>query len=399
MDWRSWLGIADPPAAKYSVEVPPEMREGMTAGGNIEPRISRGEALQVPAVLRSRNLIASTLARLPVHIRDKERRIATPTTLLEQIDPDIPNVVTFAQTYEDLLFESVSWWRVLKVGWHGYPESAQHIDGSRVTIAGWSPPVSGLASILPTEQRVYIDGRPVADDEVIRFDSPNPPLLRHAARAIRTCLQLDKTATNYANDPVPLGYFTPREGMRPREDKEAIEEMLDQWEEARRRRVWGYVGAALEGKQFQFDAEQIQLAQQRQHAVLEIARAAGVDPEDLGVSTTSRTYQNSEQRRQDLIDFTLAAYVSAIEQRLSMRDVIPRGYETKVNFDGFLRADTKTRMDAYKVGADVGAYTVPEIRELEDRPALARIILPGEEQQPPAPNGQRPQSEEAEVNG
>ena len=162
------------------------------------------------------------------------------------------------------------------------------------------------------------------DNQIIRFDSPNPPLLVHAARAIRTCLILDMTAAGYSERPVPLGYFTPREGMRPKEDKETIEGILDSWEEARRRRVWGYVGAALEVKQLQFNAEQIQLAEQRQHAVLEIARAAGVDPEDLGVSTTSRTYQNAEQRRQDLIDFTLAAYMSAVEQRLSMGDV-PRG--------------------------------------------------------------------------
>ena len=52
---------------------------------------------------------------------------------------------------------------------------------------------------------IHIDGRVVADNQVIRFYSPNPPLLVHAARAIRTCLVLDQTASNYANWPVPLG--------------------------------------------------------------------------------------------------------------------------------------------------------------------------------------------------
>jgi phage portal protein BeeE len=103
---------------------------------------------------------------------------------------------------------------------------------------------------------------------------------------------------------------------------------------------------------------------------LEIARAAGVDPEDLGVSTTSRTYQNSEQRRQDLLDFTFAPYVAAVEQRLSMKDVLPRGYTAKVNFDAFLRGDTKTRMETYAIGAPLGVYLDDEMRELEDRPPL-----------------------------
>ena len=386
----SWFK-RDKPDAQFEVLIPPEMTEAMTGGGSIAPRISRSEALQVPAVLRSRNLIAGTLACLPVHIRDKERRIATPTTLLEQIDPDVPNVVTFSQTYEDLLFEGISWWRVTEVGWHGYPTFAQHVNVSRVHVSGVDlPTLNGHQAMGPFQ--VFIDGLPVPDEEVIRFDSPNPALLRVAGRAIRTCLNLDTTASMYATEPLPLGYLSPRDGERIREDDDAVQEMLDKWEIARRSRVWAYVGQALEAKTLQFNAEQIQLVDQRQHAVLEIARAAGIDPEDLGVSTTSRTYQNSEQRRRDLLDFTLTAYMSAVEQRLSMRDVLPRGYEAKVNLDAFLRADTKARMESYAIGKPVGAYTDEEIRVLEDRPSLTPtqraamkpVSLPPQ-------NGQRPE--------
>jgi hypothetical protein len=59
-----------------------------------------------------------------------------------------------------------------------------------------------------------------------------------------------------------------------------------------------------------------------------------------------------------------------------MGDVTPRGYEVKVNFDGFLRADTKTRMETYAIGEPIGAYTTEEIRELEDRPSLAPSQMP-----------------------
>jgi hypothetical protein len=370
MSWRDWFSLDSPePDAKFEISVPAEIIGGMTFGGSVAPRISRREALQVPAVLRSRNLIAGTLARLPIHIRDKERKIVEPTSLLAQIDPDIPNVVTFAQTYEDLLFEGMSWWRVLERGFHGYPTFAEHIGPQRVHVAGVDLPTLNNAAVVgPT--RIYVDGLPVAEENMIRFDSPNPALLVHAARAIRTCLTLDQTAAGYSTTPLPLGYFTPKEGMRPREDDAAITNLLDKFEQARSRRVTGYVGAAWDLKSIQFNAEQIQLSEQRQHAVLEIARAAGVDPEDLGVSTTSRTYQNAEQRRLDLVDFTFAPYMSAIEQRLSMRDILPRGYEARVNLDGFLRGDTKARMEAYQIGKPVGAYTEEEIRELENRPSL-----------------------------
>lgn len=363
--------LGNEPEAQFEVTVPQEMLEAMTGGGAIAPRISRSEALQVPAVLGARNIIASVPARLPIHIRDKDRNIATPTTLLEQIDPDIPNIVTFSETYEDLLFEGISWWKVLERGFHGYPTFARHIAVNRVYVSGADfPTLNGHMPVAALPGRVYVDGKPVADEDVIRFDSPNPALLRHAARAIRACLRLDQAAANYADEPTPLGYFTPREGARVNEGDTAVQRFLDQWNVSRRNRVYGFVGGNLDLKTLQFNAEQIQLSEQRQHAVLEIARACNIDPEDLGVSTTSRTYQNAEQRRQDLIDFTLAPYVGAVEQRLSMRDVLPRGYRAKVNFDAFLRADTKTRYEAHEIALENGFITLPEVRELEDRPNI-----------------------------
>jgi hypothetical protein len=344
--------------------LPPEMREGMTLSGALAPKISRAEALQVPAVLRSRNLIC-TPAALPIHLRNKEREIVegsdAPTTLFDQIDPDIPNIVVMASTYEDLLFESASLWRVVERNYQGWPTYAEHIEHRR-----W-----GVAS-----DGIYIDGYPVDDENVIVFRSPNPPLLVHAARAIRTCLTLDQTASRYADDPMGLGYLTPKDGARVDESDAKISGLLDKWESNRRKRVWGYVGAALEAKTLQFNAEQIQLADQRQHAVLEIARAAGVDPERLGVSTTSRTYKNAETERLDMLDFTHRAYVSAIEQRLSMGDVTPRGWYVKTNLDAFLRSDTKTRMETYELGKPLGLYPDERLAELEDIPRIQKPPMP-----------------------
>ena len=360
MSWRTWFGLQEPDAS-FDVYVPPEMREAMTFGGNLAPRISRAEALQVPAVLRSRNLIC-TPAALPLHLRNKDRETVTgseaPTTLFDQIHPDLPNIVTIAATYEDLLFESESLWVVLDRNFHGWPTYAEH-----VTAGHWAVHPDGV---------LYVNGQPVPDADAIRFYSPNPPLLIHAARAIRTCLTLDTTASRYADEPYPLGYLTPREGTRINEDDAVITGILDKWAESRRRRVFGYLSAALEAKTLQFNAEQIQLHDQRQHAVLEIARAAGVDPEDLGVSTTSRTYQNAEQRRQDLLDFTLRPYMQAIEERLSMPDVTPRGYYAKTNLDAFLRSDTRTRIDTYVAGAPLGIYPPERLAELEDIPRVRK---------------------------
>ena len=373
------------PQRQFTVTVPPEMLEGMTYGGAIAPRISRAEALQVPAVLRARNLIAGTIATLPIHFYDRDREVARPTSLLEQVDPDVANVVTLSSTVEDLFFEGYSFWRVLGFNFAGYPSSATHVPVDHVHVAGTSglPAMQRIAPDIPFPAggQVFIDGYPVPSDEIILFTSPNPPFLTCAARAIRTCLRLDDTASKYARDPLPLGFFTPDEGVDPGTDED-IQDMLDRWQAQRQSRVWAYVGAGLKYNSVMYSAQDIQLSDQRQHAVIEIARAAGIDPEDLGVSTTTRTYQNAEQRRLDLLDFTLSHYVRAVEQRLSMNDVVPRGNVAKFNMDAFLRSDTKTRMDSYAVGKPLGAYTTEEIRELENRPSLTPAEQAAIEPQP-----------------
>jgi len=371
---------ANRPDARFAVTIPPELLQGMTAGGALAPRISRAEALQVPAVLRARNLICGSLATLPLGVYGPDLRPATDRQYLApNPDPEIAQVVVMAQTYEDLLFEAVSWWRVTAFGpggpGRGFPIEAVHVPHDAVTV---DPP----GGLLPSQQRispdiafpvggqVRIDGRPVPDEEIIRFDSPNPPLLVAGARAIRTLLRLEMSASRYSDDPLPLGYFSPADGADPVDDED-IEEILSDWEAQRQKRAWGYVPAAIKANTVQWSPEQLQLADSRQHAVLEIARLTGLDAEELGVSVTSRTYQNRVERNQDKITYTLGPYVTSVEQRLSMRDVLPRGYETRADYSGFLRADPKSRMETYKTGREVGVWADDdEVRAEERRPRL-----------------------------
>lgn len=367
--------VRNRPDAQFGLEIPPELAAVMKAEG-IAPRISRDEALQVPAVLRARNLIAGTLATLPLkHIAPGQREQDWP--LFDQPNPNMATSVMFALTFEDLFFEGIAWWRITRRRFDDFPAAAEWIDHRRIHV----PPAPGTVGtglgiqqvtpdfpIPPNAGTIFIDGLPVDDSELIQFLSPNPPFLVHGARAIRTALRLDRTAAMYADEPMPLTYFDRPEGSDPLQDEE-IQAVLDDWAVKRRERSTGYVGG-LRLNELGWDAEKIQLADQRNHAVLEIARAAGLDPEELGVSTTSRTYQNSEHRRQDQLDFTLGHYVSAFQDRLSMRDVLPRGHVARVKFDGFLRTTTPQRMQSYKVGLEVGAYTEDEIRDLEDRPPL-----------------------------
>lgn len=331
--------------------------------------VSRRFALSCPPVLRARNLIAGTAGTLDLELRNSKRELDERNWLGSESSAPIEQTTHYALTIEDLWMEQRSYWRVTLRGADGYPTMAEHVDIRNVS----EHPITGIpyriiSEDLPFEPDapVYVSGAP--DRSIIRFIGPNPPFRRYAARAIRTYALLEEAARRMAQEPIPLGYFTDAPDVAPLEDDE-VQQALDDWEASRRERAWGYVDRGLELKQLQMPtAEQLQLVESRNAAALEIARAAGIDPDYLGIPANSRTYANAEQRRLDLIDFTLNPYLRVMEDRLSMADVTPRGLRARWNVDGFSRGDFASRMGGYATAVSSGVYEVNELRRRENLP-------------------------------
>jgi len=346
--------------------------------------LDRAQALTVPAVLRGRNMICS-VSTLPLQAVDEQHNvIARP--LFRQIDPNTANVVVMAQTVEDLLFEGVAWWRVVGFGVDGYPSRCVRYSPDQVSLQAPSSYQRGyLPSGLATVGVVWMEGHPVPYDEVIRFDSPNPALMTAGGDAISRAIALSQAAKLYANSPRRRGYFRPADGVDPADD-DAIMEMLEAWEQGASRRVDGYIPASLEYNAIQDSTPaELQLVQMQQRASLDIANALGIDPEDLGISTTSRTYQNATDRRMDRVNDTLAPYMRAITDRLGMPDVTPDGQLVRFYLDDYLKADPKTRAEVQQIHHAMGATDAAEIRDQEGRPprtitapaaALERAAVP-----------------------
>lgn len=314
-------------------------------------RVSRASAIQVPAIKRARDLVCGTLGGVPMQLVgpgfDEQ-----PSPLLDQPERNVPRSVSLTRLYEDLLFEGVAWWRIRENDYRGYPVKVERVAPDRVSIS---------------DSRAYVDGRPVSDESLIRFDSPNDPLLVAGGRAIRTLLRLEAAAANYAEDPMPQGYFRPAEDADPADDDD-VRQILTAWKTARQQRATGYVPAALRYETVSFSPEQLQMNAARQHAVLEIARLTGIDAEDLSVSTTSRTYQNGQDRRFERINDVLGPYSLAVTDRLRMGDVTARGYTVRADFSAFLRADDATRFANYAAARALGLLTLDQIAAREGLP-------------------------------
>lgn len=349
--------------------------------------VSRADALSVPAIVRGRNLLCS-VATLPlVQLNSDNVKIDNP--LFRQLDPDVPNVVTLAQTIEDLVFDSIAWWEVTARDFAGFPTSIRHLDPTRVSLR---PPTRPNApSPLPSGQEprdaaVYIDGVKVDNDRVIRFDSPNPALLS-CGRPIRRAILLDRTAAVYADNPRPLDYFSPSDGADPVSDDE-VRTILAQWQSQRKEHGTAYVPASLKYNSVDSPSPaDLQLVELVKQTFLELANLLGVDPEDLGVSTTSRTYSNNVDRRRDRINDVLSPYMRAVTDRLSMGDVTRRGHRVQFVLDDYLKSNPTERATVQKLYFDMGVLDVEEIRDEEGLTARPPAAAPGpvsRETAPPA---------------
>lgn len=344
-------------------------------------KFSRTEAMSVPAVLKGRNLLCS-IATLPLVQYDAEYN-KVPLPLLQQIDPSVANVVTLAQTIEDLLFEGRSLWRITGFGWDGYPATARHVDSSAWRVI---PAVAQPYAPLPSGDNPragavpFVDGEQLDWSEVILFESPNPGWLTgFEGRAIRRAILLDKAAGVYAEGGKPLDYFSPAADAEPIEDDD-VKPILAAWKAARREGSTAYVPAALKYNPVDSPSPaDLQLVELQKQAMLEVANIVGLDPEDVGVSTTSRTYFNAQDRRMSRINDTLAPYMRAITDRLSMGDVTKRGYCVEFDLDDYLKADPATRWSTYQTAVSMKAMTVDEVREEERLPPLP--VAEAEEQE------------------
>lgn len=364
-DWFTGnIAIPDPadvPSPKFAVDAesaPAQIFGLETYSDPIAPasRISRREAIQCAAVKRARDLICGNLAMLPLSLFDTEN-IQHESNLLEQPERGRTRTATLADTIDDLLMEGVAYWRVVERSFDGYPAWVKRVRPERV-------------SIDEDTGTVRIDGHEIPSRDLIQFESPNDALLKAGARAIRTALRMEAASANAVDGTPPVDYFTPAEGADPVDDEDVVD-LLNAWREARRKGSTAYIPAALAYNTGGWNPEQLQMADARQHAVLEIARAAGVDPESLGVSVGGNTYFNSQDRDRVFLRSTLGAYRSVIEQRLSMRDITKRGYFVRFDLSDFLRADDKTRMEVHRLAVDLGIETKEEARAAEGKPALA----------------------------
>jgi phage portal protein BeeE len=351
--------------------------------------VDRRTAMSIPAVRRGRQVIAGTIGALPlIARRDRAGQVDhIERPLLVQPDPNTTRQHVLTWTVDDLIFGGISWWRVTSRDNDGYPLTAERLHPSRVTV------VIGTDG----EASVYVDGRPANDADMIRFDGPDEGVIVYGGRALRTAIMLEEAVRRFATLDVPLGYLSPEDGAEelstlpgtgnpddPTDTRSEVDVLLDSWESARAKRTTAYLNRAIKYDTVQFDAERIQLADARQHQAAELARLLNLPPRYVNAPQASAmTYSTTESDRRDLVDTTLAPYLAAIEQRLSMGDVTPRGTVVLFDLTDFLRGDTLQALQAAQIAVNLRAMNPLEVRSRVLR--LEPFTADNPQPPPPAP--------------
>ncbi len=329
---------------------------------------SRHDAMSVPAVARARNLITGTIASMPLEmfVQDavtQELQPAPPLPFIRQPQVDMPRLTTLAYTVDSLWFYGRAYWMVTEVyAEDGRPRRFRWVDPLDITFD------VDLETGLITRYYFRLGATPTSGvGSLVVFTSVDEGLLTRAGQTIKTCIELERSALEFARNPSPA-ITLKNTGMDLPADQ--VQALLDRWRESRRAAggAVAYLSAALEMDSVGFSPKDLAMVEAREFQVSEIARATGLPGVLLGASMAGMTYQNVQAERRGLVDLALQPYMSAIEQRLSMDDVTPRGTTLMFQPNDFLRATPIEEAQLLSVLLDRDVITSDEARRRVGQP-------------------------------
>jgi HK97 family phage portal protein len=323
--------------------------------------LDRNTALQVPSVMRCRNLIAGVISSIDLELYKKSTGVELESPLwLDQPDIRQPRSVTIAMTVDSLLFYSVAYWRVTSLyADDGRPSGFEWVSNNRVTVTtnqygdqvdyysvnGVRAPMSGIGSL-------------------VTFQSLLPGVLEVGGRTIQSALDIQKAASVAAATPMATTIIKNTGADLP---EAQVQGLLAAWKAARASRSTAYLTSTLEAQNLGFSPKEMAYAEASQYLATEISRLMNVPSYMISADmNNSMTYQNILDARKEFVAYSLQPFISAIENRLSMDDITAHGNIVRFAIDEtFLRADTGARLDAIEKMLNLGLIDLQQAQSME----------------------------------
>jgi HK97 family phage portal protein len=333
-----------------------------TGVGNFPGGLDRNYAMQVPTVARCRNLLAGVVSFLPLklYIKSNGEELGNPLWL-DQPDYRQPRSVTISWLVDSLLFYGVGYLRVTELYADDLrPSRFEWVANNRVTFT---------TNKFGTEiEEYFVDGvrAPMTGiGSLVTFQGLTQGVLTTAARTIQAALDLEKAAAISAATPMATGFIKNTGADMP---EAQVQGLLAAWKSARQNRSTAYLTSTLSYEPVGFSPKDMMYNEAQQYLATQIARAMNVPAYYISADmNNSMTYQNIIDGRKEFVAYSLQPFICAIEDRLSMDDITPRGHVVKFAIEeSFLRADTIKRLEALEKMLNLGLIDIDDAKEMEN---------------------------------
>jgi len=322
----------------------------------------RAEAITIPSVQQARNIICGIISGMEFTTYSKATGQELPNLpWVNQLTRNAPNNVTLSWIVDSLIWYSVAYLLVSEVySDDNRPARFEYVVNSRVTVE-----LNNNNTLVKT---YHVDGKPVPMDGIgslITIQIGKDALLTSGARILRAAADLERAVAVASSTPQPSGVL--KNNGSDLGEKE-VAGLLAAWKQARLQKSTAYLSAQLEYIPTAFSPKDMLYIDGLQNMSAQIARLFNIDAFYLNCDqNNSMVYQNILDNRRQLVSFTLAPYIQAIEKRLSQDDLSSMNQEIRFDIDsGFLRADPMERLAVIEKMLQLELITVEQAREMED---------------------------------
>jgi organic radical activating enzyme len=308
--------------------------------------LARNRAISVPAISRSRDLMASVLASMELKMcteiwngNEMETVPLAPRTWLRQLDPEMPNSFLFPWIFDDLFFFGRCFLYITSRTKDGYMASATRLPQGSIDTADAEGPVW-----FGKSKEIYFNGGALDPADVVQIYSPTQGMIYMSEQTIATALKLCDARFRNASSAIPAGVLK-QTGGEPLSAEE-LGALAEAFNEARSTNQTAAINEFLTYTETTATPDKMLLIDAAEYQSKEIANLCNVPPYLLGISTGSYAYTNSAGAKSDLWTFGLSMYAQAISSALSQQ--LPRGTYVKwdvekwLEIDSYMEKETKT---------------------------------------------------------
>jgi len=308
--------------------------------------LARNRAISVPAISRSRDLMASVLASMELKMcteiwngNEMETVPLAPRTWLRQLDPEMPNSFLFPWIFDDLFFFGRCFLYITSRTKDGYMASATRLPQGSIDTADAEGPVW-----FGKSKEIYFNGGALDPADVVQIYSPTQGMIYMSEQTIATALKLCDARFRNASSAIPAGVLK-QTGGEPLSAEE-LGALAEAFNEARSTNQTAALNEFLTYTETTATPDKMLLIDAAEYQSKEIANLCNVPPYLLGISTGSYAYTNSVGAKSDLWTFGLSMYAQAISSALSQQ--LPRGTYVKwdvekwLEIDSYMEKETKT---------------------------------------------------------